>query len=196
MIAGEPRPSRSIVSPSVARVAPVTRCLSVDAFSITTAGVAASCPLAINSSAIAPALRIAMISTSVPVICATASQFTRDFSWPGGRWPETTVTSWLTPRWVSDTPAAAGAEVTEVTPGSTLTGIPASAQAVTSSWPRPKMNGSPPLSRTTLSPAFAFSSMISLIRSWETWREYGILATSMTSAPRSAASSASVIAPR
>ena len=41
----------------------------------------------------------------------------------------------------------------EVTPGTTSNGIPASASASTSSPPRPKINGSPPLRRTTVKPA-------------------------------------------
>ena len=41
----------------------------------------------------------------------------------------------------------------DVTPGTTSNGMPASASASASSPPRPKMNGSPPFSRTTLEPA-------------------------------------------
>ena len=56
----------------------------------------------------------------------------------------TTTNSWLTARWVTGTPAIAGTAMALVTPGTTVTGIPASVQARTSSYPRAKTNGSPP----------------------------------------------------
>ena len=49
--------------------------------------------------------------------------------------------------------AAAGTAAMLETPGVTVNAIPASASASASSPPRPKTNGSPPLSRTTSSPA-------------------------------------------
>src|SRR5438093_1449866 len=50
-------------------------------------------------------------------------------------------------------PAAVGTAATELTPGTTSNGTPASASASASSPPRPNTNGSPPLSRTTSRPA-------------------------------------------
>ena len=50
-------------------------------------------------------------------------------------------------------PAAAGPAIALETPGTTLTSMPAALQASASSLPRPKTNGSPPLSRTTVRPA-------------------------------------------
>ena len=49
--------------------------------------------------------------------------------------------------------------------GTTVTGTPASAHAITSSYPRANTNGSPPLSRTTKLPARARSIMTSLMAS-------------------------------
>ena len=49
--------------------------------------------------------------------------------------------------------------------GTTVTGMPASAQASTSSYPRAKTNGSPPLSRTTNLPALARSIITALMAS-------------------------------
>ena len=53
-----------------------------------------------------------------------------------------------------------------LTPGTTVTGIPASAQASTSSYPRANTNGSPPLRRTTNCPALARSMSTALMASW------------------------------
>ncbi len=50
-------------------------------------------------------------------------------------------------------------------PGTTSQGIPAWAQARASSEPRPKTNGSPPFSRTTIRPAEAWRTSSSLISS-------------------------------
>ena len=60
---------------------------------------------------------------------------------------------WVRSRWVSGMPASAGAAVAEETPGSTVTGMPAAAQACHSSPPRPSTKLSPPLNRTTVRPA-------------------------------------------
>ena len=62
------------------------------------------------------------------------------------------MTTWLTPRWVTGIPAAPGTATADDTPGTTVTGTPASTAAATSSPPRPKTYGSPPLSRTTGQP--------------------------------------------
>ena len=47
--------------------------------------------------------------------------------------PETTVNSWVTPRCVTGMPAMPGTATGEVRPGITVTGTPASRQAITSS---------------------------------------------------------------
>ena len=75
----------------------------------------------------------AMSSTIVPVSRPSASQSTSDCSCPGGRWPETTTNSWVTPRWVTGIPANAGTEIALVTPGMTSTVMPAAAHAWISS---------------------------------------------------------------
>ena len=69
----------------------------------------------------------------MPPIPATASQSTSESGWPGGRWPEITVNSWATPRWVTGMPATPGTAIGLVSPGITVTGTPASRQARTSS---------------------------------------------------------------
>ena len=86
-----------------------------------------------RTSAIAGAFSTAIISTSVPVSPATASQSVRESGCPGGRCPETTVKSWATPRWVTGMLARPGTETGLVRPGITVTGTPASRQASTSS---------------------------------------------------------------
>ena len=67
--------------------------------------------------------------------------------------PDTTVTCALTCRSVTAMPPSAGAARADDTPGTTSTTMPASSAARTSSMPRPKRNGSPPLRRTTRRPA-------------------------------------------
>ena len=47
------------------------------------------------------AFSTAIISTIVPRRAPSAAHWTSDSGWPGGRWPETTVRSWVTPRWVT-----------------------------------------------------------------------------------------------
>jgi hypothetical protein len=65
------------------------------------------------------------------------------------------MTARLTPRKVAGIDAAASAASPAVTPGMTRKGIPAAASVIASSPPRPKTNGSPPLSRSTRCPARA-----------------------------------------
>lgn len=55
-------------------------------------------------------------------------------------------------------------------PGTTVQAMPASASASTSSMPRPKTKGSPPLSRTTALPALACSTRAALMASWAMYR--------------------------
>jgi hypothetical protein len=62
-------------------------------------------------------------------------------------------------------PAYASAPKIDDTPGTTSMGIPASAQALASSPPRPKTNGSPPLSLTTVKPFAARRSSRAFVSS-------------------------------
>ncbi|TWJ27611.1 hypothetical protein JD81_01102 [Micromonospora sagamiensis] len=117
----------------------------------------------------------------MPRSAASAGQLTRDSGWSGARCPETTVNSWATPRWVTGMPATAGTAIELVTPGTTVTGMPAAVQASSSSPPRPKTYGSPPLSRTTNAPADARSTRIRLISSWVRDGPYGIFEASTSS---------------
>ena len=96
---------------------------------------------------------------------------------------------WLTSRCVTGIPAAAGTEMALVTPEITVTGTPAGTHAATSSPPRPKTNGSPPLRRTTVFPASAASTISSLDPGWGTVWWPGRLPTSTSSAVPSAGSS-------
>ena len=57
--------------------------------------------------------------------------------------------AWLTPRMVAGIDAADSAAIPAVMPGMMRKGMPASASAMASSPPRPNMQGSPPLSRST-----------------------------------------------
>ena len=106
-----------------------------------------------------------MITATVPFILPNASQLTRDFGCPGGTWPDTMVKSWFTPRWVTGMPADAGTEIADVMPGTSVTGMPASRSATSSSKPRPNRYGSPPLRRTTNNPCLARSTSSALMRS-------------------------------
>ncbi len=80
---------------------------------------------------VAPVVRAARVARSAPTC------------------PVLTWTEVDTPRWVTGMPASAGTEKAEVMPGTTETSTPARRQAWTSSPPRPKTYGSPPLRRTT-----------------------------------------------
>ena len=88
--------------------------------------------------------------TSVPPAAASASQSTSASPFAGSSCPVTTVKCVDRPRWVTGTPAYAGAAMALVMPGTTSNGTPAAASASASSPPRPNTNGSPPLSRTTV----------------------------------------------
>ena len=67
---------------------------------------------------------------------------------------------------VSGRPASAAQPSAAVTPGTTTTATLAARRCSSSSPPRPNMNGSPPLSRTTLRPSRAASTRRRLISSW------------------------------
>ncbi len=150
---------------------------------ITAAGVSAGRPCSSSVPVIAGRFFIPIRITRVPRSRASASQRTSEAGESGATCPDTTVNSCATARWVTGMPAAAGAATELVTPGTTVTGIPAAAQASNSSPPRPKTYGSPPLSRTTRAPARARSTRIELISSWARDGPYGILEASTSSTP-------------
>ena len=74
----------------------------------TATGVSASRPPRSSTSAMSGAFSTAIISTIVPRRLASAPHWTSESGCPGGRWPETMVRSWVTPRWVTGMPATAG----------------------------------------------------------------------------------------
>src|SRR6202008_183097 len=111
----------------------------------TATGVAASRPCSSRVAAIAGAFSTAIISTTVPRSLATPSQTTSDSGCPGGRCPEITVNSWVTPRWVTGIPAMPGTAIGLLIPGITVTGTPAARQAMISSQPRPRAKVAMPL---------------------------------------------------
>ncbi len=78
--------------------------------------------------------------------------------------------------------AAPGTEMELEMPGTTVQGmLEASVRACSSSMPRPKTYGSPPLRRTTDLPCLACSISALLMASWAMNRPYGIFAASITS---------------
>ncbi len=172
---------------------------AVVARATTAAGVSGARPPAISASAMAARVDMPMRITRVPPARASASQSGAPASAPGAppTRPVTTVTDEATPRWVTGMPATAGAANAEVTPGTTSNGMPACTSASTSSPPRPKTKGSPPLRRTTTSarrPCSTSSRAISSCRSsWLAGRSSapasGRLPTSINSAESAAKSS-------
>ncbi len=142
-------------------------------------GVDGSSPPAMSSVAISARWATPMRTTIVPPTAASDRQSMSGS--PARRWPVTTVNAAETPRWVTGIPAAAGAATDELMPGTISNGTPASASAWASSPPRPKTNGSPPLSRTTSLPWRPSSTSSVEIISWGIGRP-GRLPTSMRSA--------------
>ena len=80
-------------------------------------GVVGGRPPSTRRAAICGRFCTAISSTTVPRSAASASQATSESGWSGGRWPETTVNSWATPRCVTGMPATAGTEIALVRPG-------------------------------------------------------------------------------
>ena len=75
-------------------------------------------PVPISSATIRSSRSIAISSTSVPGAGRQPGQsMPASAGRPGSRWPDTTVKSAATPRWVSGMPAAAGAASAELMPG-------------------------------------------------------------------------------
>ena len=88
-----------------------------------------------------------------------------DGSWPSAPCAVTYCTRRASLRCVSDTPSRLAAPCAALMPGTTSTAMPAVRQAAISSPARPKIIGSPPLSRTTRLPAFASDTISALISS-------------------------------
>ncbi len=118
----------------------------------TSTGVSGLRPASTSRRAISPRAAMPMRTTIVPPTPANAAQSTAPGPSPSPRCPLTTVTDDDSPRWVTGTPAAAGAAKAEVTPGTTSKVMPARSRTSASSPPRPNTNGSPPLSLTTVLP--------------------------------------------
>src|SRR3954452_18340531 len=179
--AGGRTPSSAIVFASPSRVVRTVRWVGVEPSVTTATGVDGARPCSISAAAMAGAVSTPMSTTRVPRSRPRDAQSTSDCGCPGGTCPETTTNSWVSPRWVTGMPASAGTPIADVTPGTTSTGMPAATHASSSSMPRPKTNGSPPLSRTTRLPARAWVISSSLICSCAIDRPRGSFEASMTS---------------
>ena len=181
MTAGGPRST----SANPASVVRATRWDAVVPEAMTATAVSGGRPPCISAAAIAARFVMPMRITSVPPTRANASQSCSPVPSDPPTRPVTTVTEAATPRWVTGMPAAAGTPKADVTPGTTSQATPASASASTSSPPRPKRKGSPPLSRTTTADARPCSTSRRAISSWRPAPPAGVsgsLPTSMTSA--------------
>jgi hypothetical protein len=96
-----------------------------------------------------------MRKTSVSAPVAIFSQAMLDEGFSAASLPVMKATVDATFLWVTGIPAYAGAAIAEVTPGTISKGIPRFDRYSASSPPRPKMKGSPPLSRQTIFPSAA-----------------------------------------
>ena len=105
-----------------------------------------------------------------------------------GRWPVRYCTRRACPRRVSDTSKRLAAPCAVVMPGTTSTAMPAARQAAISSSARPKIIGSPPLSRTTRRPALASEIISALMSSCRHEVLWPVLPTSIFLASRRAKS--------
>ena len=119
MIAGGRTRLGDPLAASVPSVASTVRSSGIVPSEITATGVVGERPWPTSSAAIAAAFSTAIISTRVPPRPATALQPTSESGWPGARWPDTTVKSWATPRWVTGMPAVAGTPIGLGSPGTT-----------------------------------------------------------------------------
>ena len=135
------------------------------AFAMQVAAVSAAMPSLSRRATIAVRWRMPMRMTRFVPDRLSADQSIRLAGSSGSRCPDTTLKPAAPSVLVSGTPARAGAAVALATPGTTSTGIPASAQDFTSWAPCANTNGSPPLSRTTVLPARARSTMVAMISS-------------------------------
>ena len=180
MTAGGPRstPARP------ASVVRTTRWAGVVPRAMTATGVSGARPPRTSASAMAARVVMPMRITSVPPARASASQSGPPAPPASPTRPVTTVTDEARPRWVTGMPAAAGTPKAEVTPGTTSQGMPASASTSTSSPPRPKRNGSPPLRRTTTADSRPCSTSRRSISSWRPLPPSGVSGSLPTSISR------------
>ena len=86
----------------------------------------------------------------------------------GSSWPVTMATDEASWRCVTGIPAYAGTASALLIPGTTSYAISARCSSSASSPPRPNTNGSPPLRRTTILPAFASRMSFALMVDWLT----------------------------
>ena len=164
--------------PPCSSVVTVVRWSGVQPDSMRATGVSGRRPARTSPAAVSARRVTPMSSTRV---ASTGASLRAAVTASAPSWAEATTKEAVMPRCVTGIPAAAGTETADVTPGTTSTGTAFSAQCSASSPPRPRTNGSPPLSRTTCFPAFAWSTRSSLIRSCPTGWLPGVLPTSMTS---------------
>ena len=135
---------------------PVTvRCSGVVAFEMMAIGRVAGAPCSRSLRVIVCRLATPMRKTTVPDNRARASQSTPVVS--SLSCPVTRVTDVAWARWVTGIPAYAGPAIADEIPGTISNSIEAAVSSSASSPPRPKTNGSPPLSRTTRLPCRALS---------------------------------------
>jgi len=127
----------------------------------TAAGVEAGFPSAIRRSASRPTTAPPMKATSVPGTAARPRTSSASTSFAANA-----VTACETPRCVTGMPTDSGTAAIDETPGTSSNGTPARTSASASSPPRPKTNGSPPFSRTVISPRRPYSTRQASISSW------------------------------
>jgi len=130
-----------------------TRCSGLVPFSMTATDVLPGNPPSISRVEISRAVDAPIYSASVcsPSANCRQSMFGRLFV----AWPVTKVTADEVPRCVRGMPAAAAQPLAAVIPGTISTEMPRRRKYSCSSPPLPKMNGSPPFSRTTRCPSWA-----------------------------------------
>ena len=150
-----------------ARVPATVFCLVVVPHRTRATGVSGDRPFSTSRSTIFGRFFTPMKNTRVPIPFAKALQSISEEPFVGSSWPVMKATVEVNLRWVSGIPAYAGAAMADVTPGTISNGIPASISTSASSPPRPKTKGSPPLSRATVAPVLAFSTISALMPSWD-----------------------------
>ncbi len=102
-------------------------------------------------------------TTSVALPEATPPQSIAVTAFRALSWPVIILTDEAMPLCVSGMPLYAAAAMAELTPGMTSNGMDSAWITSASSPPRPKINGSPPLSLTTTSPLVAYFKRSSFI---------------------------------
>ena len=155
---GEPSPASRTASGNSASVETQVRCSGSVPCITAAAGVSGAFPPASSSSTsrdrFCIPIKITRVSTAIPSSRQRVCSDTR----LGSLWPVTTANEAEYLRSVTGMPAYERAATADVTPGTTSKGIPAAAQTLISSPPRPNTRGSPPFNRTTIRPARAKST--------------------------------------